>query len=346
MSEKINTSDADNGDLGLTSSINHLPNCNYRAYSGKMPINEHGVSSLSISVASGDIETVRNILDTMHSYDDVRETFVTPFLVAALNGYNAIIRLLYNKWPQEINSACNITGMTPLILAVSGKHYDTVELLLSLGADWCARNKLEKNALDIAAMTNQPEIEQLLLSYRQTSNENIPAIIASPRISSNYSSPVHLRKTRNFLFSPIHDKNNNSKTTRSPLLVRNKLNDDGYSDYSESSYSNTADQVGCFEPSVKNQQEKTQRKIGKIFNIFTKRKVERTKFRKSVARMDMKSLLEKLNLQIYSSYFISNEIDAETFLSLTDSDLEQIGIKKFSDRLKILKRTYKYLNEI
>ncbi|KAK0166183.1 hypothetical protein PV328_004625 [Microctonus aethiopoides] len=58
------------------------------------------------------------------------------------------------------------TGMTPLMYAVKDNRTALIDRLIELGADVCARNNDNYNALHIAAMYSREDVVKLLLSKR------------------------------------------------------------------------------------------------------------------------------------------------------------------------------------
>jgi hypothetical protein len=73
------------------------------------------------------------------------------FLVACANGHTDVVAtLLRERTDIDINQR-NITGMTPLMLAVTGNYCEIVEILLDVqGIDITLKDKRGLNALDIA----------------------------------------------------------------------------------------------------------------------------------------------------------------------------------------------------
>jgi len=70
------------------------------------------------------------------------------FLVACANGHTDVVAtLLRERTDIDINQR-NITGMTPLMLAVTGNHCEIVEILLDVqGIDITLKDKMGRNAV-------------------------------------------------------------------------------------------------------------------------------------------------------------------------------------------------------
>jgi len=91
-----------------------------------------GWSALHIAVSNNKIEVVKCLLD--HGVDkNIENDSYTPLYIASQNGFNDIVKLLVEKYNADINKVTN--GWSAIQIACSNGHYQTVEYLLSQGAD-------------------------------------------------------------------------------------------------------------------------------------------------------------------------------------------------------------------
>jgi len=88
-----------------------------------------------------------------------------PLLYAATNGHDETINLLLTMGA-DINAAAD-NGTTALMMAVRGHHPKTVQLLLDEGADPDAQNKAGDTALDWALKRNHQALAKLLKEHSQ-----------------------------------------------------------------------------------------------------------------------------------------------------------------------------------
>lgn len=118
------------------------------------------------AVSMGHIAVVRTILDESHTVevsakDDRRKT---ALIIAAREGYEAIVELLLTRSDLDIN-AKDEWGDTALIVAAEEGHEAVVRLLLDLGnyVDVNAKNKKGDTALILAAGNEHEDVVKLLL---------------------------------------------------------------------------------------------------------------------------------------------------------------------------------------
>jgi ankyrin repeat protein len=78
--------------------------------------------------------------------------------MAAWKGHTTVVQKLLAAGA-AINTA-EVSGMTPLMLAVTGKHLETVQVLIEAGADPRLADKDGRTARDLAA--DNPDIGNLL----------------------------------------------------------------------------------------------------------------------------------------------------------------------------------------
>jgi len=119
-----------------------------------------GWSALHIAVSNNKIEVVKCLLD--HGVDkNIENDSYTPLYIASQNGFNDIVKLLVEKYNADINKVTN--GWSAIQIACSNGHYQTVEYLLSQGADIYLNSKKEYKLLHIATEENNLCMVELLL---------------------------------------------------------------------------------------------------------------------------------------------------------------------------------------
>ena len=129
--------------------------------------------SLHEAVRWGDIETVKQHLDTGTDVNAKGEAGRTPLHWAALKGRKDIAELLIAKGA-DVN-ATNGVGTTPLHWAAGGGHKKIVELLIAEGADVNAKRKRSGSPtpLDDAIQTKQKQIASLLRKHGGKTGEEL-----------------------------------------------------------------------------------------------------------------------------------------------------------------------------
>ncbi len=105
-------------------------------------------SPLLRATFSGDLNTVRSLLDEGRNINQRDDEGSTPLMVAASKGHIAIVRELLSRGA-GVNLR-NDYGWTPLMMATAGRNAEIVKLLLARGADPEIQNRDGKNTLEIA----------------------------------------------------------------------------------------------------------------------------------------------------------------------------------------------------
>jgi ankyrin repeat protein len=93
----------------------------------------------------------------------------TPLYYAALCGFQDLVERLVIKYPQHVNTRCG-RFVTPLVAALSRRHFQTAELLRHNGADVDVRGKVGRTPLHSAAWYGDLEMVRLLLNYKADVN--------------------------------------------------------------------------------------------------------------------------------------------------------------------------------
>jgi tetratricopeptide (TPR) repeat protein len=107
-----------------------------------------GWSPLLRATFSGDLNTIRSLLDEGKNINQRDEEGSTPLMVAASRGHIAIARELLSRGA-GVNLR-NDYGWTPLMMATAGRNAEIVKLLLARGADPEIQNRDGKNTLAVA----------------------------------------------------------------------------------------------------------------------------------------------------------------------------------------------------
>ena len=85
-------------------------------------------SALSEAAANGNVETVRNLLNTKVNVDGRGKTYMTPLMLAAMNGHTTILAILRDHGADEF--AVDAKGRGALHSAVASHQYESVKFLL------------------------------------------------------------------------------------------------------------------------------------------------------------------------------------------------------------------------
>ena len=122
--------------------------------------------SMSIHDAAdkGNIEAVKQHLDSGRDVNAKDQKGKTPLHRAASEGHKEIVELLIAKGANVNVNAKNEFGSTPLHVAAFQGHKEIAELLIPNGADVSAKDKYEQTPLHFAAINGHKEIAELLIA--------------------------------------------------------------------------------------------------------------------------------------------------------------------------------------
>ncbi|NBC66897.1 MAG: ankyrin repeat domain-containing protein [Bacteroidetes bacterium] len=112
----------------------------------------------------GDLESVRQIVDSGVNIEEGDQLDRTPLMFASFNGHSEVVLFLIEQGADVQKQ--NSEGRTPLMFASSGPFPETVELLLENGADPNIKDSVEGwSALMYAAAEGNMEVIEVLLDY-------------------------------------------------------------------------------------------------------------------------------------------------------------------------------------
>ena len=137
--------------------------------------------TLHIVIRKGDLEAVRNLLETGADVNATGNELFYPLHIAVSQGYMDIVKLLLEHQAQV--NVKDSYDSTPLHIAVLKGHTDIIKLLIVYGADVNAKTKNNKiTPLHIAVATGQEETTNYLIDHGADVNAKI----------SNGEKPLHL----------------------------------------------------------------------------------------------------------------------------------------------------------
>ncbi|KAK7080291.1 hypothetical protein SK128_003272 [Halocaridina rubra] len=126
--------------------------------------NRLGMTALMLASVSGHMGTIRALIDAGATYDPEISMFssqITPLMIAAQHGNDAVVRLYLDKGVSANKSIPKI-GISPLMFSASGGNTSTAQVLLDRGADPNATSAYDITALDVAVSCNRPDIANFL----------------------------------------------------------------------------------------------------------------------------------------------------------------------------------------
>ena len=130
--------------------------------------------SIHEAAALGNIEAVKQFLDSGTDVNAKDKTGGTPLDEAAGRGRKDIVELLIAKGA-DVNAKFEDDGSTPLHLAAWKGHFETAELLIAKGADVNAKDKDGETPLNWAIKNKHTETADLLRKHGGKTGEELKA---------------------------------------------------------------------------------------------------------------------------------------------------------------------------
>ncbi|KAI0988584.1 hypothetical protein GJ496_005992, partial [Pomphorhynchus laevis] len=124
-------------------------------------------TSLSLSASTGQTEIVAYLLNVGANREHRNSSDYTPLCLASSGGFVDTVQVLVSAGA-DINSRTNSKlGITPLMLSAMNGHIQSTKLLLELGADINAQIETNKNtALTLACYQGRYDVVKLLIEYK------------------------------------------------------------------------------------------------------------------------------------------------------------------------------------
>ncbi|KAB5576342.1 ankyrin repeat-containing domain protein [Coniochaeta sp. 2T2.1] len=134
-------------------------------------MDRHGYNALHSAASGGDFNRVRLLLSREDVEPDMpkRETGETPMMLAISGKHPDAVELLLQH-PGVNPDACDLGSRTPLIIAAYWNQLETAQILLHYGADPSIRDK-EGNTPLLKAVWNSDEKKMRLLLERGSAAE-------------------------------------------------------------------------------------------------------------------------------------------------------------------------------
>lgn len=119
------------------------------------------INALMIKAATGDVQTVRDLIDKGADVDAKEENGFTALMLASWHGYSQIVQCLIGEGA-DVNIKTN-EGLTALLSALEQSRYDIVKILVASGADVNAKGMDDRTPLMGEAYRGNYFIVKLLL---------------------------------------------------------------------------------------------------------------------------------------------------------------------------------------
>uniref|UniRef100_A0AAF5DH74 SAM domain-containing protein n=2 Tax=Strongyloides stercoralis TaxID=6248 RepID=A0AAF5DH74_STRER len=243
----------------------------------------------------------------------------TPLMYAAYLGHTSICELLIKKGAGLNNQ--NQKGQTALMLAATCGHDQTVKLLIKENAEVNKQDCNGQSALHYAVSSSQSSTTEYLLSHG-----------ANPNMVDLYGMTPTLEACSNghekILTILMKNKGN--------PLITNKKGESGITLIGDSpSLLSILKQYGI----TVNDKKKVS--VTNIIVNSRQTEIEQSKQPQNIT-ITISEMLKAIKLEKYLPNFERNKIDMVNFFKLTDEELDEMGIKAFGPKKKLLNIIQKY----
>ncbi|KAE8746193.1 hypothetical protein FOCC_FOCC007065 [Frankliniella occidentalis] len=275
----------------------------------------------------------------------------TALMQAVANGHTDTSRILLSAGARISDQ--NFYGMTPLMLAASGGHVDIVDILLSFGANPHILNSSNLTAFDCAMISGYNDLSSIL-SFHTT-----PKLKISPTFSIDLCPTLKKIDMISDVNCDVNKLNLHPCTPmcQSPSLymcpagclpcspcppASSGYYTQNFHPYISPSFSpNPMVPPWMFTHSQKHNKTGPKLKVKGSKNMFSwwkrlKARYKKKKLKKQIkvyvtfdektSDSQLEALLRSLNLDFLLPLMNSHEMDVETFMHLTELDLEELGI--------------------
>uniref|UniRef100_A0A0K0EXK5 NAD(+) ADP-ribosyltransferase n=1 Tax=Strongyloides venezuelensis TaxID=75913 RepID=A0A0K0EXK5_STRVS len=273
------------------------------------------------TASSTEKEATEILLKNKANPNATNSTKWTPLMYAAYLGHTSICELLIKKG--ALLNSQNQKGQTALMLASTCGHDQTVKLLIKEGAEVNKQDCNGQSALYYAVSSSQSSTTEYLLSWG-----------ANPNVVDLYGMTPTLEAC-----SIGHEKIITIllKNKGNPIIT-NKKGENGISLIGDSpSLLSLLKQYGV--------NVSDQKKIG-VTNITINSNSKSSEI--EILRQNQKititilEMLKALKLEKYLPNFEKNKIDMTNFFTLTDDEIDEMGIKAFGPKKKLLNIIQRY----
>uniref|UniRef100_A0A0N5A3T8 NAD(+) ADP-ribosyltransferase n=1 Tax=Parastrongyloides trichosuri TaxID=131310 RepID=A0A0N5A3T8_PARTI len=273
------------------------------------------------TASSTEKEATEYLLKNKANPNATNQTKWTPLMYAAYLGHTSICELLLKKGAGLNNQ--NQKGQTALMLAATCGHDLTVKILIKEGADTNKQDCSGQTALHYAVTSSQVGTVEYLLAYG-----------ANPNLADIHGMTATLESC-----SIGHEK-------ILSLLLKNKGNPLLLNKKGENGVNLVGDSPTLLSVLRKHGTIIAEKKKLGITNITINATNKNSEIESSKSAQKITytipEMLKALKLEKYASNFEINKIDMTNFFTLNDEELEEMGIKAFGPKKKLLNIIQRY----
>jgi ankyrin repeat protein len=160
--------------LHLAAGLGNLELVKYLIENKHIPIETPtnlGETALCVAAQQGKDEVVNYLLKAGANTQKPSREGLTPFLAALFQGHQSTMEILMQDPKFNINKMNDESGLTPLAIAVSHKHFPAIDFLLERGVDVDGINFDETTPLSTACIQGDVEVVEKLLKHGANVNK-------------------------------------------------------------------------------------------------------------------------------------------------------------------------------